>query len=645
MTGFKIGVGIHDITGPIADCGMMGYSMPDQRTKGLHTRLRSRAFIIEKDSKRVVIVNAECGMIFQGVSLEVLDMLKKEYGNLYTEENVVLTGTHTHSAPGGFSHYALYNLSNLAYDEQNFNTICSGIYWSIVKAHNNMKPGRIKIASTRIDKPANQQDDYCFNRSIQGYHQNPEDERKGQDETNRTMTLLRFESEDGKQELGMINWLAVHATNIGNKNLLVSSDNKGYASYLFEKDKKTDYLADNTFIAAFANCDCADVSPNVKGYPDPKTYFQYMQENGQLQYGFAKNLYDNAATLLDGDIDYRHRYVDMSSVQIDPAWISEADIKANPAGFDFATYIAAIGASKLAGATADGKGLGMVKEGLIYGVNCNITTDPALQPFHKEKPIAVPTGNMNPYPWTPQVLPLQIVRIGKLGLIVTPFECSTMSGRRLRKVVKDQLPDLEYLVTAAYANAYTCYVTTREEYSAQRYEGASTHFGPFTLNAYQQEYQKLAIAMKNGQPVTSTVTPENMKDKQVMKYHGYTEYYLNKDKMGQVKTKPDKSYAKDNTVKVVFWGAHPRNNMKIQDTYLKVDKKENGLWKTIANDWDPETVLRWRQRPGAESEITVEWNIPGNTEPGTYRIRHFGSYRGWNNMIDYSGETPGFTVN
>lgn len=33
----------------------------------------------------------------------------------------------------------------------------------------------------------------------------------------------------------MINWFAVHGTSMNNTNGLISGDNKGYASYLFEK--------------------------------------------------------------------------------------------------------------------------------------------------------------------------------------------------------------------------------------------------------------------------------------------------------------------------------------------------------------------------------------------------------------------------
>ena len=75
MSIYKIGIGIHDITGPCSGVAMMGYSMPDQKAHGIHMRLRSRAFIIEKDNKSVVYVCADLGMIFQSVSFAVLKKL------------------------------------------------------------------------------------------------------------------------------------------------------------------------------------------------------------------------------------------------------------------------------------------------------------------------------------------------------------------------------------------------------------------------------------------------------------------------------------------------------------------------------------------------------------------------------------------
>ena len=58
--------------------------------------------------------------------------LKAIYGNLYTEENVCISGTHTHSGPVGFYQYVLYQLSSsMGFVEENFDVIVNGIVESI----------------------------------------------------------------------------------------------------------------------------------------------------------------------------------------------------------------------------------------------------------------------------------------------------------------------------------------------------------------------------------------------------------------------------------------------------------------------------------------------------------------------------------
>ena len=51
------------------------------------------------------------------------------------------------------------------------------------------------------------------------------------------------------------------------------------------------------------------------------------------------------------------------------------------------------------------------------------------------------------------------------------------------------------VVIAGLSNTYADYIVTPEEYSVQRYEGASTIYGPYTLPAYIQEFNKLAVAL------------------------------------------------------------------------------------------------------------------------------------------------------
>lgn len=84
-----------------------------------------------------------------------------------------------------------------------------------------------------------------------------------------------------------------------------------------------------------------------------------------------------------------------------------------------------------------------------------------------------------------------------------PAEFTTMAGRRLRNAIFELFtkrlnlldPQNTNVVIAGLSNSYSGYVTTFEEYNYQRYEGASTIYGPFTLDAYIQEFERLAIRM------------------------------------------------------------------------------------------------------------------------------------------------------
>ena len=62
------------------------------------------------------------------------------------------------------------------------------------------------------------------------------------------MSLLKFVDSSGKP-LAMINWHAVHGVSMNNSNKLISSDNKGYASLLFEADYNQGQLPGKVSVA------------------------------------------------------------------------------------------------------------------------------------------------------------------------------------------------------------------------------------------------------------------------------------------------------------------------------------------------------------------------------------------------------------
>jgi Neutral/alkaline non-lysosomal ceramidase, C-terminal len=86
------------------------------------------------------------------------------------------------------------------------------------------------------------------------------------------------------------------------------------------------------------------------------------------------------------------------------------------------------------------------------------------------------------------------------------------------------------------------------------------------------------------------------------------------------------------TVHVSFRSANPRNNQRIEDSFLKVDRRlEDGSWKTLYVDGDWSTKYVWKSDVDAlgVSFAEIYWTIPGDAEQGTYRICHFGTRKTW----------------
>lgn len=67
------------------------------------------------------------------------------YGDLYTEQNVAISGIHTHAGPGGYLQYVVYIITSLGFVRQSFDVIVDGIEKSIVQAHENLRPGSIFV--------------------------------------------------------------------------------------------------------------------------------------------------------------------------------------------------------------------------------------------------------------------------------------------------------------------------------------------------------------------------------------------------------------------------------------------------------------------------------------------------------------------
>lgn len=747
---YLIGLGSYDITGPAADVNMMGYAMLNQIASGVHFRLQARTFIVaEPGGNRVAFVNLDACMASQIVMIKVMERLKSRYGGIYNEQNVAISGIHTHAGPGGYLQYVVYIVTSLGFVRQSFDAVVDGIEQSIIEAHENLRPGTIFVNKGEIP-------DAGINRSPSAYLNNPAAERSQfKDNIDKEMTLLKF-VDDEWGPIGSFNWFATHGTSMSNTNSLISGDNKGAAARFMEDWAKqkgfpsgidniypNDFGVDNIqnglprrvsaiiprlhenldelkklassfqasrgrqlimslsstrrvrsilgqgnrpkFVSAFCQSNCGDVSPNTlgafcndtglpcdfnhstcngknelcygrgPGFPDE---FESTRIIGDKQYSKAVELFSSASEKVNGKVDYRHTYLDLSQleVSIPSGGGGQRVVKTCPAAMGFA----------FAAGTTDGPGAFDFKQGDDMGnpfwkLVRNVLRTPSKEQVacQKPKPILLDTGEMKtPYDWAPSILPIQIFRIGQVVILSVPSEFTTMAGRRLRNAVKEvltssgQFNNNVHIVIAGLTNSYSQYVTTIEEYQIQRYEGASTLYGPHTLSAYIQEFRKLATALVSEQSVPPGPQPPDLLDKQISLL---TPVVVDSTPVGVkfgdvgVDVPQNSTFKPGDMVTATFWSACPRNDLLTEGTFALVEMldRRSNTWTPAYDDDDFCLRFKW-WRPSkysAQSHATVEWRIPETAVSGVYRLRHFGASKSlFGSISHFTGASSAFVV-
>ncbi|EOA28982.1 hypothetical protein CARUB_v10025234mg [Capsella rubella] len=469
------------------------------------------------------------------------------------------------------------------------------------------------------------------------------------------------------------------------------------ASYKSSRGKSVDKSLDakirvrnaskRRFVSAFCQSNCGDVSPNTlgtfcidtglpcdfnhstcngknelcyghgPGYPDE---FESTRIIGEKQFKMAVGLFNKATEKLQGKIGYQHAYLDFSNLEVTvpKAGGGSETVKTCPAAMGFG----------FAAGTTDGPGAFDFKQGddkgnVFWRLVRNVlrTPGPEQVQCQKPKPILLDTGEMKePYDWAPSILPIQMLRIGQLVILSVPGEFTTMAGRRLRDAVKSFLISLDskefgnnlHVVIAGLTNTYSQYIATFEEYEVQRYEGASTLYGPHTLTAYIQEFKKLATALVNGQTLPRGPQPPDLLDKQISLLSPVvvdsTPLGVN---FGDVKADvpPKSTFRRGQQVNATFWSGCPRNDLMTEGSFAVVETlHEGGKWVPVYDDDDFSLKFKW-SRPAAklspESQATIEWRIPEFAMAGVYRLRHYGASKSlFGSISSFSGSSSAFVV-
>ncbi|KAK0446984.1 Neutral/alkaline nonlysosomal ceramidase [Desarmillaria tabescens] len=689
---YLLGLGVADITGPIVETNMMGYASLAQTDTGLHMRQFSRVFIVadaSDPSSRILFINSDIAMGDSGVRRSIVAELSSLYPGVYTNENIALIGTHQHSGVGGYLENLLPQITSLGYVPQTAEAIVSGTVLAAQRAHNSLAPGSLSLGNTTIL-------DANTNRSPSAYLNNPAEERARYEyDQDKDMTLLRFDDESGTAR-GFLSFFAVHGTSIYENNT-----------------SQPDAMPGNTsFVAGFTQANVGDTSPNTLGAfceSPGKDYdglacdfdhstcggtvqdchgrgpgfrvsdFESNRIIGEKQFEGARTIMEGSLAPVSGAVRSVHVYMNMANHTF-----------TLPNGTTVQTCPAAMGFS-FAGGTTDGPGA----FDFVQGDNSSNTQNPfweivkgVVTPLPSQaqiacqnpKPILLNTG-LRAYTirMVPQLSrhsdasrwefcdahharqensPATHVNLKLLLLILYYItgELTTMAGRRIREAIRAELISSgilgsnAYVVLAGPANTYAHYVTTREEYGAQRYEGASTIFGQYTLEAYIDKYTSLVPFLgqsPSGTPA-SDAAPAEQTSKAISLQTGvvFDAAPIGKH-FGDVLTDVKASYAVGDTVTAQFVGANPRNNLRLGSTFLTVDRQVSGQWVSVKSDSHPSTTLKWNRTSTilGTSTVDISWTIESGTPAGTYRIVYYGDSKPLIGSISsFSGISSAFTV-
>jgi neutral ceramidase len=690
---YLLGVGKGDITGPVVEINMMGYADPKQVGTGLRQRLYSRAFIIgdmKKPEDRIVYLVLDTQSGDTAVRYGILDELKKlgpKYA-VYGQHNVAVTGTHSHAGPGGWLNYLLPQITSKGFDHQSYRAIVDGAVLSITRAHQDLQPGYLSVGTTKV-VGAN------INRSLFAYLANPEHERNrynvsSEDDgsVEKDMTVLKFMRASDRLHMGVLTWFPTHGTSMLGSNTLIAGDNKGVAAYLFEKHMRLHGTATSTFVAGFSQANVGDTSPNVLGaWCEDGSGQMCSFENSTCSDGRSQQCHARGPFFREKDNGAKSCF-EIGRRQAEPAIRLYEDLIENPvpvgpavvksfhafhdmSGFSFQlpngsiarTCPAALGYSFAAG-TSDGPGAfdftqhdgGPDTTSPVWSVVRHLIKEPSEEQraCHGVKPILLDVGEISrPYQWTPNIVDIQVFRVGQLAIIVSPGEATTMAGRRWKEAVLNSISsrsqkastlDKPIVVLGGPANSYTHYITTEEEYAIQRYEGASTLYGPHTLAAYINVTLKYLPLLDDsdlpGRNSFGPLPPDNTNSSLSFISPVVRDGTPLFKSFGDVLVDVGGLYYQGEAVAVTFVGANPRNNLRPGDTFAAVEKMVGSrygshTWTRVRDDSDWVLVYEWKRTNTvlARSEVTLTWETSVEDEAGTYRLRYYGDAKGLGGTI------------
>ncbi len=537
----RLRAGFHkvDITPP-PGMGTLGYGAEARQAEGFRGRLWARAMVLHGTSgEAFAFVVVDLDAVSMIVHRRVAELIAGRTNNFLATDNIVISATHTHSAPGNFTDTWSLNIIGTmpgGFDVGFVEFLSERIASAIDTARQRMKPAR---AAWRVEEMWG----HTRNRAHEAFILNtnypidrpvaPTDLDIVHQSVDPRWWMLRVDIDldegVGGQWVpaGALSIFAIHGTGFSPGNELYDSDIHGEINRRLDRQLAVD--EEIGFVHLMANGPEGDVSPDwppesrcplpfvttlrrPRGPHTPPARVGWMErdlaarrkciERGRDYVEFVGgSLADRAASL--------HRSFEQRELS------SDVTVRRTFETFPLTGPVAhalglcerpKVGTALLAGGP-DGRTrlFGWKAMGLPLGLESGGSAiDRESDDCHRPKRVALPVlqSPLTGFGQFPAFGQFTVVQIGNAVIGTVPAEVTTTAGLRMARKVKEGWvrgtnPSGEQVARTHFpivglANGYLNYVTTREEYDYQSYEGASTLYGPASAQAIGARLDALA---------------------------------------------------------------------------------------------------------------------------------------------------------
>jgi neutral ceramidase len=262
------------------------------------------------------------------------------------------------------------------------------------------------------------------------------------------------------------------------------------------------------------------------------------------------------------------------------------------------------------------KFLGLFPLGMEEGGSA-INTDPSGCQREKQTVLNVFTRDHG----LPEYAQLAVARIGAMYLGTVPLEPTTMAGAEMQRAIGEAAglswPEARRRVAiVALTNGFLQYVTTRQEFAAQAYEGGSTLFGPNESKAVAGQLAELTrgIVQAGGYSPRNEIGP-------ITGYPGKGERVLPRDSLPGPPPDPGPRWisCRGDTLIARWTGMYPIQLRLDSGPTVSIERLVGGAWATAVLDDDRELEV-WSVGKGKQGwTYELRW-VPGETG-GPFRVQ------------------------